>query len=701
MKVVNYRNTPYLRLIIPFCTGLFLGDQFPGIASGYEIGLALAGILLLFLAAGLRYEYAARWLFGGLLQCSLIAAGYYYLQHNDERNAPHHFSHSLPEGQKTVLTGIVYDAPVQGNKLKVLLRTETYYPDSGGVAQPVSGNLLLYINTDSSFAPLRYGDQLAIQARVRPVEAALNPHSFDYRNYLHHQDIHYSAYLYPSEVKVLSREHGNWIWAQAFTYRDRLLGLLQTYFTTQDEYAVASALLVGYKEDLSDEIRQAYADTGSMHALAVSGTHVGLLYMGLLFLLQRLPLYGRKGRIIETLLALLAIWAFTFLTGATASVLRASVMFSFFLVGKMVFRQANIWNVLSASAFGLLLYNPHFLFDAGFQLSYAAVAGMAFFYPMMYKVSPVFRYKWLNEGWSVLLIGITAQIGTLPLSLYYFHQFPCYFWLAGWVVVLGGAVFLWAGALLIVLDWAVPFLAQWLGIALSWMLFMMNKIIFLIQSIPGSVVSGIWLSAGGVVLLYLVIASMGAGAALRQKSGVFAAVAGLLILLSANAFRGVAQVDQFQLCSYYVNKGSLLDIFDGRNRLTLRENVSPKQETFAAQGHRWACGVTHQIQEANMPFGRDTTVGQITVKGNLIQAGPYRIGVVDKGLLPTRDTALHFPVDIILLKNSAPVSLRECLRVFPARAIIADGSNARKQVYKWEREAKDLNIELRRVLVLE
>ncbi len=313
------------------------------------------------------------------------------------------------------------------------------------------GNLLLFLQIDPQSEALRYGDRVVIRATVRPTEPPKNPHVFDYSRYLHFQNIHFQAFVKPDSLVRLSSGHGNFIWRAAFSCREKLLALLHEHFPTQDEYAVASALLVGYKDDLSDDLRTAYAETGSMHALAVSGTHVGFLYVGLFFLLQRLRLRGRWGRLVENVVLLSAIWAFTFLTGATASVLRASVMFSTYLLGKAMFRDASVWNVLAASAFGLLIYNPYFLFDAGFQLSYAAVAGMVFFYPRFYRVSPILP-KWADYAWQVLLVGFAAQLGTLPLSLYYFHQFPVFFWLAGWVVVFGGAVFMAGGAALVVLD---------------------------------------------------------------------------------------------------------------------------------------------------------------------------------------------------------------------------------------------------------
>lgn len=690
---MNYRNTPFLRIVIPFCIGLILGDCFPLLAFHSESYWLVAAICLLIFTAGWKYPYGARWLFGLVMQSSFLVLGYLHIENYNEQYAPDHFSHYLSGDSSVVMQGMIYDMPVPGSKTKAPIRIETIQVEGQERGERCSGNLLVYVAADSLPGTLKYGDKVLIHARRPPTRCAPapNPHSFDYSNYLHHQNIHYNAYLKWADIQVVSQGNGNPVWAKAFEYRDRLLNLLQQHFTTTDEYAVASALLVGYKEDLSDEIKTAYAETGSMHALAVSGTHVGLLYVGVLFFLEKLPLRGRKGRFIETVLALLAIWIFTFLTGATASVLRASVMFSTHLVGKMVYRQANIWNVLSASAFGLMVYNPYFLFDAGFQLSYAAVVGMAFFYPLLYKISPILKYKWMDEGWKVLLVGVAAQIGTLPLSLYYFHQFPSYFWLSGWVVVLGGAIFLWAGALLIVLDMTIPLLGDWLGWGLYYMLYAMNQIIIFIQHLPGSVITGIWVTGIAAVVLYLMIAAAGAAITLKKAKWVFVSLSFLSVLLLANSFRSIQQNAQQHLCIYSVNKATLIDLIEGHTRITLAEGVLPKQENYAAQGHRWALGVPHTTGTGH-GFAKDTVAGSIALRPPVIRNGAFSIALITADSLLQSPVAT--PVNAILLSNSPAVSIADCLSTYPSKLVIIDQRNTWKQVKKWKEACLEAGVEV-------
>lgn len=281
---MNHRYTPYLRFIVPFLLGLALGGRIDEPVP-YLGTFLLSGVFLAIFLAVRKIPYRYRWIFGAYLHLLLFAAGYFHCVSYNELRSAGHFSKKVgPSSQ--YLIGTVCEAPSHGAKLKVPLRVDAIgsSPDSMETAE---GKLLLFLDMSPETDSIRYGDRLGIFALARPCEPPKNPHAFDYRRYLHFQNIHYQAFVKPDSLAVLSRNHGHWLWRAAYDSRDRLLFLLRKHFPTPDEYAVASALLVGYKDDLSEDLRLAYAETGSMHALAVSGTHVGMLYIGLMFLLAR------------------------------------------------------------------------------------------------------------------------------------------------------------------------------------------------------------------------------------------------------------------------------------------------------------------------------------------------------------------------------------------------------------------------------
>lgn len=690
---MNQRNTPFLRLLVPFALGTALGgwlDQAPE----FLYWLFNATIFFSLFLAIRRYKYRNRWFFGATLNTCLLLAGYILIVQHNELRQPDHFSGQKRSGNYMVCT--VYEAPSHGAKTKIPVRVEATgtSPDS---LTFVTGNLMLFLDPSDMVDSIRYGDRLGIHAGVLPTEPPKNPHVFDYKRYLHFQNMHYQSFVKPDSVVVLSSGHGFKLWAQAYTYRDRLLTILQKHFPTQNEYAVASALMVGYKDDLSDELRTAYAETGSMHALAVSGTHVGMVYMGLYFLTKRLRLRG-KWRLLESVFILLAIWGFTFLTGATASVLRASVMFSTYMLGKAIWRNASAWNVLPASAFGLLLYNPYFLFDVGFQLSYTAVAGMVFFYPRLYKLFPP-GPRWADEGLKVLLVGAAAQLGTLPFALYYFSQFPIYFWLAGWIVVLGGAAILWGGTVLVLLDnlpsiilWNADVfqtLTGWLGNALYFMVLYLNKAIVGIQSLPGSVISDVWIPGWVDAALYMAIAFLGALMVLRRGKWL-AAFFGLMGLLGVYRIStlSVKQIQRTVVVYNMPKQKRLIDFFDGRHVYALSDTLTTKQENFTAKPNRVASGIQQKTQvmlDEPQAFRSDN----LLFDKPFVQFFQQKMALIDDARWVTAFDAAPISVDVVLLSKGPELSVAACREKFPFGIIVFDTSNSRRKVARWQQECTE------------
>ncbi|MDX1910926.1 MAG: ComEC/Rec2 family competence protein [Saprospiraceae bacterium] len=679
---MNLHAVPCLRLLIPFAFGISLAGHFDR-SLPFLPEILLAGAVLAAWLAVQKFPYRHRWVYGAYLPVLLLAFGYFQGVEHNELRRPAHFSSFLPDSHYII--GMVCDAPSKGAKMKVPLRVEALGPSPDSM-QTACGTLLLFLDIHAFSDSLRYGDRLAVRTTAQPTEPPKNPHAFDYRAYLRFQNIHFQAFVKPDSIIRLSSGNGSALWRQAYSNRTRLLQLLQQHFPTTDEYAVAGALLVGYTDELSDELRAAYAETGSMHALAVSGTHIGMLYVGLMFFVGKLRLRGRQGKWLETALVLGVIWAFTFLTGATASVLRASVMFTMYMMGKASRRETSAWNVLPASAFILLLYNPYLLFNIGFQLSYAAVAGMVFFYPRFYKMFPPLP-RWADEMLKVLLVGIAAQLGTLPLTLYYFQQFPVFFWLAGWVVVFVGAVFLWGGALLVLLSLVSDLLTEWLGVALYQMIRWTNQVIFLIQQIPGGVLRHIWTAGWVVFALYFCLVALGA-AFLTRRGRWLAAFAGMMCLLGAyRTYSVTGKQKQQTIVVYNVNKARLVDFMDGDRVFSLSDTLSKKQEIFAAEGNRTASGMRVKTH----CYLSDTLVYS---DRNLLISWPFVQFFTEKMVFIDHSRWLHdapreaVAVDVLVLSKNPKVSINECHARFPFRIVVFDASNSLRQTEYWRRDCE-------------
>lgn len=325
---------------------------------------------------------------------------------------------------------------------------------------PSHGKVLLYIRQDSASACLRYGDYLSIAAHPQPPRNWKS--DFDYRRYLHRKGILWQCYV-PSDCwQTLAHDSTFSLLGWSKGIQLRMVGRIRQSNLTLRQQGIAEALLLGWRDDVDEATRQQFRDAGVAHLLCVSGLHVGIVAWMVgasLFFLGR----KRWQRVVKGIVQIGVVWLFVLLTGMAPSTLRAGVMFSLLIVGGMLQRQPNSLNNLCTSMLLLLLIKPMLLFDVGFQLSYAAVAGIILLNRPLQQLLPHSSkwYLWLpQKGWQLLCLSTSAQVATLPLVLYHFHQFPTYFLIANLTVVPFAGVLL-ASVLLMLLvggGWATSLL---------------------------------------------------------------------------------------------------------------------------------------------------------------------------------------------------------------------------------------------------
>jgi len=382
-------------------------------------------------------------------------------------------------------------------------------------------------------------------------------------------------------------------------------GVFRQYVQGHDEYALGTALVLGFRDDIDAATKQAYANTGTTHIMAVSGLQVGLLFAALQLVLARLPLrlYGgsvQRRRLFTVLLGLTFIWSYAFLTGLSASVLRAAVMFSLVSVGQAFERQSSIFNTLSAAAFLLLLYNPYLLCDVGFQLSFLAVLSIVYLQPRLVRWfdarnfvldrqrswhSPLRQRltrwaAWLaNATWEITALSVAAQVATFPLGLYYFHQFPFSFLLSNLIAVPISSAAVYVGVVLLVAKGLVAFLGLLLPMAVAplldllprvvgyvfeKMIWLFNNYIFLIGKLfPGAVVGGVHLNQTQTLLIFLLIVVVCAFFAKPRLSWAGAALA-LLACYAGSRVAEAAEVAPLrEFVVYSIPRRSVVGFWQG------------------------------------------------------------------------------------------------------------------------------------------
>lgn len=279
-----------------------------------------------------------------------------------------------------------------------------------------------------------------------------------------------------------------------------------------DELATVGALTLGYKEDLDKELKHHFQASGAAHVLAVSGLHTGIIY-GLLLALMTIggrykPLYENwLGRCLVSGIIILCMWGYAWLTRMTPSVVRAVLMVTIFEVGRMLYRQAFSINTVAAAAVLILLVHPQDLWSVSFQLSFAATAAIIVTADILgptikyHKLRKTFWGRLCNWTIGILIVSLAAQLGTMPITMYYFHQFSCYFLLTNLIVLPLASLLVPCGLVSIALGGSVAGIwfskVTW---ALSWA---MNHSVAWIESLPGCTVSA--QINGYMIILYYVL----------------------------------------------------------------------------------------------------------------------------------------------------------------------------------------------------
>lgn len=423
-----------------------------------------------------------------------------------------------------------------------------------------SARVILYFRKDSLAQQLKAGNCLLINSKLERVKNSGNPYEFDYAGYLKTRHILYSSYLKPENWIKISNKNNVSLKELAWKWRDQLLQIYRENGIEKESFDILAALTLGYKTNIDPEVSKAWADAGAMHVLAVSGLHVGIIYLVMNFILGFLKRM-KYGCWIRCILLIAVLGFYAVITGLSPSVLRATCMFGFIIIGEALKRKGGVFNSLAASAVFLLLVDPYLIFTVGFQFSYLAVAGIVFFQPrftrLFYISNPI-----INKMWQLTTVAISAQITTFPLTIYYFNQFPSYFLFSGYVVILMAGILIYLSAALLILS---PFewIASFLGFSLQKSLELLNQIIVWIQKLPGAVIQNCSFSSYEVLLLYLLIFTLIFVVVLKRKYAVFSLLL-LLIAFQLPHFFDLFKNQNKELIVFNAGNNSLLAIKNGQ-----------------------------------------------------------------------------------------------------------------------------------------
>ncbi|MDX2415195.1 MAG: ComEC/Rec2 family competence protein [Bacteroidales bacterium] len=462
-----YKEIPFVRFTLPLVIGIIIGSVWSSLPPIPLLIYALVCLLpAIFIPSGQRLNI----LFGILSFQFFLICGYLLFNNAHSRI----ISQDLFAGE--------YNARIDNypQSREKSIRVEATVEDKNQKGKAVfNRSIVLYFPLSSSIINTEPGDIVRLNLRPELISDFNPDDKFDYSKYMLYRGFRYSAYV-PSPVtlirKCLNTRH------RAQILRKRLLNKYALKIDKRESLNIVSALSLGYKDNMPEDIRSTFRDAGISHILAVSGLHVGIVSMLIIGFLSLLRI---RSNILILGLSLAGVWCFALISGMTASVCRASIMFSFLYTGRYLGRHINPLNSLFASAFILLLANPFTLFSAGFQLSYSAVLAILLFYRKLNALGP-FSGIIMSRSWSLITVTLLAQFGTLPLVLYHFRQLPLLSILTNIFAIPLAFCILLSGFLFLAcpLDF---FLSDFLAHIIEFETVLLYSISDLIASIPGTI----------------------------------------------------------------------------------------------------------------------------------------------------------------------------------------------------------------------
>jgi competence protein ComEC len=685
--------TPYVlvKLVLEFIVGIVIFLAFrKELTFLPSITLCLFGVFIILkftLPHSMHSQF--RWLLGFVYALFLISLGYLFAQYKTEKFQANHL-YNFPNL-------ITHYECIIDNELHPTKNYAKTYAKITKVKDSISwhhveGKTMIYFPYEA-LNTLKYGDKVLVIGKPELVSKQLNPDEFAFDIYLANRQVYHQDFLKDGDYQKISEGLGNTFIGISYQIATYCKKVFRNHILEDREQTVALALVVGIKEGISDDVIKTYSETGAMHILAVSGLHVGILYKVLELLFTQLRKKPR-GRIFFYIFSFSFLWIYAFVTGLSASVLRAVVMFSFIIIGSLMGKRGNIYNTMAASAFVLLCYDPFLLLDVGFQLSYVAVLGIVYLQPKLDRL-------WLPENrivyyfWQIVTVSIAAQLVTLPLGLTYFHQFPFYFLITNilviplsWLVLqIGLGLIFFSGILDFWLD--QNWITNILSYCLEKLVWGINESLAIIQKMPLSVINGFYLTSNEAILLYVCFLSCILGFHWRKISFLLIASSLFLWLMTTKTIFLYQCSSQKIFAVFHSSKISMISFTRGYEAKMLINEDKPTEVNL--------------LLDRLDNFLVKTAINSIEILQLLPKEIPSKILENEavlmvfegKKILWLRSKPIRIPleVDYLIISNNSIKYWKDIQQIYFQKVII-DGTNSNYSINRLIKEGKEQNLNI-------
>lgn len=561
--------------------------------------------------------------------------------------------------------------------------------------------ILISLEKDADALKLGPGDLILAATRIVRIPPPRNPGEFDYQRFLEARSIFLQTYLRSGSWKKSVFRPAVPLRCMACRVQLKLLRVFDQIEMDSTLHSILAALALGYRSDLDAHTKQAFSQAGVMHVMALSGFNVAILVLAMGYMLGIFN-YAPGAKVVKTGLIILIIWLFAFITGLSPSVTRATVMASFVLTGRLLNRQINTYNICFASAFLLLTFSPALLTDVSFQLSFAAVLGILVFQPILYRLL-TFRHTLADKVWKLFTVSCAAQFATLPLTVYYFHQFPVYFWLTNlYVVPLVSVIIVLAGIFLLLS--AIPPLALMIGKLLALLLEVLYKSVFLAERLPLSLLEHLYITPWQAAMLFCFILTLFLFLNHKKRVILLCALICMLVFQTLALSRSHSIQNRKILLVADLKGRSAFGMVSCREAVFWCDSLAAQNDRalqYALSGFWVENGVAGQpeyIREMPRHEGAISLNGDILCKfpwlgRNVVMecSGKRLVFLQDEQIFQYRSVN-RLKSDLVIVSGGIKPDLEGIIRILDPELIILDSSVDYGQINYWKKACRDYGI---------
>ncbi len=672
-----WKEAPFLRIVIPFMAGIMVQWYFmPSPWIAWLLLIVASFILALKSSMGLYYHFVYAWITGLLIHSVLFALGMLVCSRDALEEDPDGIMKRYRAGS-LVIAEIHQPFTERKNLYMAIASGIRIKKDNNTIS--AKGNILVTIEKTSMprlLLEMATHAQIVFKKDLLPIRNSGNPGAYEYQRYAAMQQIYFQVFLEKGDFAYKNGRKSIDLNLWIDRVREKILAILRNFIHGEKESGLAEALLVGYRGDLDRELVRSYANTGVVHIIAISGLHLALIY-GLLKTITNPLRRLRFGKFTTMILIIASLWFFSFLSGASPSVLRSAVMFSFLLIGELVSKHSSIYNTLSASAFLLLCFNPFWLWDLGFQLSYLAVLSIVIFYKPVYH-SIFLASKIPALVWQSIAVTLSAQILTVPICILQFHQFPVYFLPTNLFAVPWSSLIL-IGAILLCCISSIPVMAGFIGNLLSKAIWLLNSYIETSSNWPCSIWDHLQINWLQAIAMYLFIAGIAWWVFQKCKHGLFLGLVSILCFLWMRLISIENAAGQHLIVIYNISHHEAIDCIIGRKAVFFGDEKL-KEDQSLIKSLLWPSRTLYRINSVSQ---EEDEVGKI----HCFTWGRKKLIIVN-GLKNWLAPTTRVFADVLIISKNPKISIEALAAVFDVGYWVFDRSDSGNAVRNWKKECE-------------